>query len=357
MKKLAFYITGHGLGHAVRVVEVVKALMEADEPLKLFIRTTAPRWVFDHLHVENGFEKIDMDVGTVQRTSLWIDKEETWRRWEEMEKRWEKILCRESAFIRREKIDLIFGDIPPLAFRVASAVGLPSIAMSNFGWDWIYEAWIEEKPYFQELVDTIRQDYEKASVLLRLPAHEPMASFRNVEDIPLVAGRAKKDRETVRRGMGIAEGNRIVLLVLHDSDRKLIPWDSLQKMDGIVFISPFSKCKGKNIIPFSKERVYFPDLVCGSDVVISKPGYGIVAECYANRTPMLYVLREDFRECDILVQWMRENMPCELLTREDFFSGNWEEPVQRLLSKKISWSSLSTNGAKIAAERILQRVE
>jgi hypothetical protein len=357
MKRVAFYVTGHGLGHAVRVVEVVKALMESDEPMKLFIRTTAPRWVFDDLQVENGFEKIDMDVGAVQRTSLWIDKEETWRRWEEMEKRWEKILCRESAFIGRQKIDLIFGDIPPLAFRLASAVGLPSIAMSNFGWDWIYEAWIEEKPCFQEIVDTIRQDYEKASLLLRLPAHEPMTSFRHVEDIPLVAGRAKKDREMVRRGMGIAEGNRIVLLVLHDSDRKLIPWDSLHKMDGIVFISPFSTCKGKNIIPFSKERVYFPDLVYGSDVVISKPGYGIVAECYANRTPMLYVLREDFRECDILVQWMGENMPCTLLRREDFFSGSWEESVQQLLSRKISWSSLSTNGAKIAAERILRLLE
>jgi len=355
VRRVAFYISGHGLGHAVRVVEVMNALKEADPSLKFFIRTTAPGWIFDlNLVGEGAVEEINLDVGAVQQTSLWIDKEETRRRWQKTEERWEEILVREMTFIKREKIDLVFGDIPPLAFRIASMVSLPSVAMGNFGWDWIYEPWIEEIPDFRKLVETIREDYSRASLLLRLPANEPMACFRTVEDIPLVARRASKDRTTVRRELGVAEGERVVLLAFPRSDEKFIPWDFLREMEGMIFLSPFPGSRCERVYPFPGERICFPDLVSGSDVVLSKPGYGIVAECYVNQTPVLYVMRDDFRECDLLVQWMRKHMVCEPLQREDFFSGKWEEPVQLLLSKSDNWSSLPTDGARVAANRILQ---
>ena len=105
---------------------------------------------------------------------------------------------------------------------------------------------------------------------------------------------------------------------------------------------------------FPRDRCDFPKLVRGSDAVLSKPGYGIVAECYANRTPMLYVPRDDFRECDLLVDWMKENMVSEELPWENFLSGLWGDAIQRLFSNKGYWPSLPTNGADVAATRILE---
>ena len=59
---------------------------------------------------------------------------------------------------------------------------------------------------------------------------------------------------------------------------------------------------------FVEERAFidsgfrYEDLVAAVDVVVTKPGYGIIAECIAAGTPMLYTSRGDFREYDLLVR-------------------------------------------------------
>ena len=358
VKRVVFYISGHGLGHAVRTIEVMHALGQADPSVKVFIRTTAPRWIFDFRIQERQFDHtVRLDVGAVQNTSFKIDKKKTYDALKRIEKQWEVIFVREKTFLEKEKIHLVFGDIPHLAFRIASKVGLPSIAMSNFGWDWIYTPWSEELPEFRTVAERIQQDYSQASLLLRLPAHEPMRGFRTREDIPLIARKSPKDRSTLRRNLHVGTNQKVVLIALPERDRNVIPWKLLEKMEGMLFLSPFEGKRGKTIRPFSRMGVYFPDLVLASDAVLTKPGYSIVSECYANRAPILYVLRDDFRECALLTQWINRNMACELLSREDFEAGRWEEAIDRLLNKESRWSSLPTDGAKVAARRIVQFLE
>jgi L-arabinokinase len=41
-------------------------------------------------------------------------------------------------------------------------------------------------------------------------------------------------------------------------------------------------------------------LTASADVVISKPGYGVVSECFLNGTPLLYIPRMDFAEYPVL---------------------------------------------------------
>ena len=50
--------------------------------------------------------------------------------------------------------------------------------------------------------------------------------------------------------------------------------------------------------------VRYEDLVRAVDVVISKPGYGIISECVANDTALLYTSRGDFIEYDVFVAEM-----------------------------------------------------
>ena len=48
---------------------------------------------------------------------------------------------REAAALQETRVDLVVGDIPPLAFEAAGRAGIPSIALGNFTWDWIYAAY------------------------------------------------------------------------------------------------------------------------------------------------------------------------------------------------------------------------
>ena len=46
----------------------------------------------------------------------------------------------------------------------------------------------------------------------------------------------------------------------------------------------------------------YEDLVHAVDVVLTKPGYGIIADCVANGTAMLYTSRGRFVEYDVMVE-------------------------------------------------------
>ena len=56
----------------------------------------------------------------------------------------------------------------------------------------------------------------------------------------------------------------------------------------------------------------YEDLVAACDVVATKPGYGIIAECVANRTAILYTSRGRFVEYDVLVAGNAARPPLRL---------------------------------------------
>ena len=72
---------------------------------------------------------------------------------------------------------LIVGDIPPLAFAVGAAAGIPSIAIGNFTWDWVYSEYPRVR-LAPSLLPAIRGAYAKASMALRLPRRLPLAGSR-----------------------------------------------------------------------------------------------------------------------------------------------------------------------------------
>ena len=59
----------------------------------------------------------------------------------------------------------------------------------------------------------------------------------------------------------------------------------------------------------SEQQLYdsglrYEDLVRAADVVVTKPGYGIISEAIANDTALLYTSRGRFVEYDVLVKEM-----------------------------------------------------
>ena len=89
----------------------------------------------------------------------------------------------------------------------------------------------------------------------------------------------------------------------------------LQRLDclddcGVVVTGPAAQLGVRSMGPFGglpksdmyRAGVRYEDLVAAVDVVVTKPGYGIIAECLANNTAMLYTSRGRFAEYDV---WSR----------------------------------------------------
>jgi hypothetical protein len=51
----------------------------------------------------------------------------------------------ESAWLVAHHTKIVVADIPPLAVAAAERAGIPSVALANFTWDWIYRGFPESE--------------------------------------------------------------------------------------------------------------------------------------------------------------------------------------------------------------------
>src|SRR5262249_26988389 len=99
--------------------------------------------------------------------------------------------------------------------------------------------------------------------------------------------------------------------------------------------------------------VRYEDLVAAADVVVSKPGYGIVSECIANQTALLYTSRGVFAENDVLLAGMQPVVRSRFISQDDLRNGRWEPSVRALLDQPAPAEVMAVNGAEICAAAIL----
>jgi hypothetical protein len=97
----------------------------------------------------------------------------------------------------------------------------------------------------------------------------------------------------------------------------------------------------------------YEDLIAASDVVVGKPGYGIVSECVANGIAFLYARRDRFAEEDIFERDMPAILRCRRIEPEVLMAGNWQDDIEALLDQPSPPSLPATNGAEAAAAAIL----
>ena len=71
----------------------------------------------------------------------------------------------------------------------------------------------------------------------------------------------------------------------------------------------------------SQWGIAYEDLVAAADVVVTKPGYGMIAECAVNDTAMLYTSRGRFPEYEVLVAGLPGLARAAFIGHDDLFAG------------------------------------
>src|SRR5574341_2068301 len=130
MPHVAFYITGHGFGHATRMAAVASALAEQVPGLRLSLVSTAPEWLFS-LNLPGGCQirPRALDVGVIQYDPIRLDPAATLAAYTRLLARQPALVEEEAETLRREHVDLVVADIPPAAFLVAHRAGIPGIGI------------------------------------------------------------------------------------------------------------------------------------------------------------------------------------------------------------------------------------
>lgn len=350
-----FYISGHGFGHSTRVIEVARNL---PDDVRVIFRTSAPQWLYQcYFDRPLEFSSVNLDVGVVQDDSLTLNPEKTLHAYATLLNEAPALIDRECRFVQQENVSVIVGDIPPLAFAIARQAGVPSLAMGNFCWDWIYGPYVERQPEYQWLVDEIRSDYGKCDLLLRLPFAGDLSAFPRIEDCPLVVRHSSGARQELRRKLGIDPDRKVVLLSFGGFDLERIPWNRIAEMTDFLFIYFRQKIDVENVLHVQNGSMAHVDIVQLSDIVLTKPGYGICAETIATQTPIVYTDRGEFIEYDYLVQGLETYARSVYIPQSELLSGRWRPWLEKALDLPPARQTMRTDGASVAAERILAKAQ
>jgi len=360
---VCFYISGHGFGHASRQIEIINALGAISPSTHLLIRTSTPRWLFERtLRVPAELIGGECDTGVVQRGSLRLDADETIRRAAEFHQTVRDRELIEAAFLRQHGVRLVIADAPPLACRAASIAGVKSVVVSNFTWDWIYQAYTPEIEQAPWLPGALREAYQLAAAAWRLPMHGGFEGFARVIDVPFVARHARHRRADVRDMCRLPHDKRLALVSFGGYGVNDIDLARLDCLDQYVVVLTHDGTfeggvpQGVALIAepdFYEAGLRYEDLVAAVDVVITKPGYGIISECAANSTAILYTSRGRFAEYDVMVREMPHVVRCGYIEQSDLLGGRWLRALDGVLTTPAPRERPPTNGADVIAQMIV----
>ncbi|MDF7809041.1 hypothetical protein P4E94_16465 [Pontiellaceae bacterium B12219] len=359
MKGIAYYITAHGYGHGTRSCDVLNALRRADPNVPITVKTDLPidfmkSRLPDSVKIRPGA----FDLGLIQKDSIQVDLKASLIAIEKLYEHEAELIEQEIRFQTSENIGVVVADVPAMPLAAAQRAGIPNIACSNFGWNWIYSEFAEQEPRWQFFVDKFQAVYEKTDLLLRQPFAEPMRAFPNQIDLPLLAKPGTNQREEIAAATG-ADSTKVWVLLsfttLNPDVQALEHLKQLQDRYELFTVEPLV-WPNTGIHTLSRSQFAFADVLASSDLAVTKPGFGIVSECIANNKPIIYSDRQNFLEYPVLVKSIEQYCRYAFIPNAELYSGNLERALSEARFAEAPQKEMPRGGAELAAEQILKRI-
>ena len=286
----------------------------------------------------------ETDTGVVQIDSLRLDERATIERASRSTTICPARVATEAALLRAHDARLVIADAPPLACAAAAAAGIPSVVCANFTWDWIYRDTANASPRRRSSIGAT----QRALLARPRPAGGcrcTAASRRSraIDDVPFVARHAvpTADRDEIRAAArSAARIGRLALVSFGGYGLRDLPLDAARlrrRWQIVIYVaSAPTELPAPRRVTASREAhvcergLRYQDIVGAVDVVISKPGYGIISDCVANGTrdavhvagPLRRVRRDGPGDAAASCAAGSSSM-------DDFLAGRWRRGTRR----------------------------
>jgi hypothetical protein len=348
---LVAYVTGHGFGHATRLCEVLAEVRALAPALPItFVGTVPERLARRAVAGPLQLRAVAVDVGLVQRDALELDEAASALACRAFDAGWEDRLGVEVDFLRGCGARAVLGDIPALPFEAAARAGIPSLALGNFSWDWIYRHLSARQPSLSASAARAAAAYARAGRLLELPFAAGLEAFPVRERIGLVARRPRLERGEARRRLGL-DGRPAVLVSFGGVG---LPWPSrpaLERDPSLRWLLPDELSEAR----LDGLGLGWTDVVGAADVVLTKPGYGIVSDAIGAGTRLVYTERGDFPEYPVMVAELPRFLACVHVSGAEVRAGRVGAAVRRVLELPMP-APPPLDGAARAARRVLEAI-
>jgi len=329
-----YYVSGHGFGHISRTSVILKKLVNQPAISKIHLISMRSDFI-EWEHPKIIKRKVNEDVGVYQKDSLSLDLLKTKLALQEFEKNKNSLLDLEARYCKQHNISLILTDVGSFPIILAVEVGIPSVLIGNFTWDFVYENYVKDDSYFQIITDLIRTEYSFATEALFLPFTCPMPSFLESTRVGMVGRKPNLTKSDARAFFEFSEEFTYILLSFgaYGLTDFQMNWNRLP--DHIKLVA-------SGVPGIDTRRVFtpkpgdYPNLVRACDFVLTKPGYGILAETFYAKTPVLYTDRGDFAEYPILVHSLQTYFPSAYVSHSQISECDFEDGISYIRNNENS---------------------
>lgn len=284
MKRILYYITDHGRGHATRTVAIIRELQKIG--IEVIIRNSN---VQEFLHkslpdtsvipgitdvgpkMKNDGVSIDENDAMIN-IGKWIDKLNTTAE-------------AECEIISKIQPNLIVSDISAMPLLAAKKLQKNCMAISNFSWYDVLKFLPSSK------LEMLKEAYDKADLAIQLPIGTSMDHFKLKHRVGLVARKPTLSKKQLRQKFGIKDSEFAVSVALGGTQKTI----SISADKNVKILSMDTEVKNTNVVDLS-DWVEGQEVVLASDFVICKCGYGMISECISNGIPFSYVLDDNHLE-------------------------------------------------------------
>lgn len=335
MAHLFVALTAHGYGHLAQIAPVLAALRARCPELRISLQSNLnPAILRDRLPPKIHLIPHAADVALPMDGPLKVRWQEGLQLYQAFDADYPQHLAQEIARLEAARPDLVLANIPWLPLDAARRLGIPAVGLCSLNWlDILTQSPLGAR-IPEALADRLRSAYAGAELFIRPTPSMPMDWLPNARAVGPIAEVRARDSQGLRVRLGLDDDQRLILMQFGGTGTLHIDPRPLQQARLHLLTAdpqvPESPAVSRIATP---NGIRLLDALASCDAMITKPGYGSFAEAACHGIPVLSVPRDDWPETPPLLDWLRRQVPTNVITPEQLADGQWVAPLMELLEQ------------------------
>ena len=308
---LCFYLSDHGFGHIARNLPIIAEAARRTSGL-LYLVCGARHLAFarENLREMLSPDQLDRiryweehtDIGLIlQPGTLLVDVPSLTKACQTYLDQLPQRAAQEADWLRQHQIGAALCDMPLWSISACEQAGVPLLYLGNFTWTELYREFLPEAIWKAYAVQYAKIRY---GMLYALHNPEMLEFLPNAEltETSLVARPFHTEQITAIRRHHACP---IVFVALGMSAQFTQPI-SVEGVHAYFYTTEGVPLTGSNVTTVPYTTLNTQDYVAAADYVITKAGWGTVAECLLSRRPMALFARDSVLEDRTTIRMLEE---------------------------------------------------
>lgn len=308
---LCFYLSDHGFGHIARNLPIIAETARRTTGL-LYLVCGAKHLDFARANLQELLtpEQLDRiryraehtDIGLIlQSGTLLVDAPALTRACQTYLDQLPQRAAQEADWLRQHQIEAALCDMPLWSISACAQAGVPLLYLGNFTWTELYREFLPERIWKAYAVE-----YAKIR-------HGMLYALHNLEMLEFLPGAELTETSLVARpfhpeqiaAIRSRHACPIVFVALGMSAQFTRPV-SVEGVKAHFYTTEGVPLTGSNVTTVPYTTLNTQDYVAAADYVITKAGWGTVAECLLSRKPMALFARDSVLEDRTTIRLLEE---------------------------------------------------